>query len=56
MVVIAGVTVIEVEVAPVFHSKPLVQFVAVRTTDAFAQTVSLDAVTTGNVLLLTVIS
>ena len=56
MVVIAGVTVIEVEVAPVLHSKPLVQFVAVRTTDAFAQTVSLDADTTGSVLILTIIS
>ncbi len=56
IVVIAGVTVIELVVAPVFHTKPLLQLVAVKTTDAFAQTVSLDAVTIGNVLVPTVIS
>jgi hypothetical protein len=56
LVVIAGVTVIVVEVAPVFHTKPLVQFVAVKTTDVFAQTVSLEAVTTGSVLVLIIIS
>jgi hypothetical protein len=37
--VIAGVTVMLPVVAPVFHTNPLEQLVAVKTTEVFAQTV-----------------